>query len=116
VLRNLQKVSMSSSRVRARRKADRLLRVLLLRESGLGVPRRAHDGGPPLAHPNHLQVALGVLGARERLLEPSLRPGRQHQPLTGHLEEFWAYPGRESPSTNSTPNGLEGNLEASEGV
>jgi hypothetical protein len=44
-----------------------LLRALLrIREARLGVPRRARTGGPPLAHPHHLQVTLGVLGVGER--------------------------------------------------
>jgi hypothetical protein len=38
-------------------------------------------------------VTFGVLGGREGLPEPRLRPGRQHQPLVGHLEEFGTYLG-----------------------
>jgi hypothetical protein len=38
-------------------------------------------------------VSLGVLGRRERLPEPRLGPGSQHQPLVCHLKEFGSYLG-----------------------
>ena len=67
--------------------------LLRTREARLGVPSWARAGGPPLAHSHHLQVSLGMLGRREGLPEPRLRPGRQHQPLVGHLKEFGSYLG-----------------------
>jgi len=38
-------------------------------------------------------MSLCMLGRRERLPQPSLGPCCQHQPLVGHLKEFWSYLG-----------------------
>jgi hypothetical protein len=38
-------------------------------------------------------VSFGVLGSRERLPEPSLGTGREHQALVCHLKEFGSYLG-----------------------
>jgi hypothetical protein len=66
---------------------------VLISKSGLGVPSWARAGGTPLAYPHDLQVSLGVLGSREGLPEPRLRPCSQHQSLVGHLKEFRPYLG-----------------------
>ena len=66
---------------------------VLISKSRFGVPRRTGALGTPLAYSHNLQVSLGVLGRRERLPEPRLRPGSQHQALVCHLKEFGSYLG-----------------------